>query len=251
MSQIPVGNDMWQTSKGNYPFGDDWAVCREIQPDLRHKIYCICYPLNFSYHNFGDELLLKDDLPRNQKIKFKPTNSKKTDKSWIIKTIIITFTMSGVFSLLSSGIMNLVSIWVAVLILLFIILMGIVFDIIGMAVATAQEAPFHSMAAKRVKHASLAISLIKENDKVSNFCNDVVGDICGIVSGSASAAVVAYLIKISPVFSNFLFGLVITALVAALTVGGKALGKTFAIKHSNSIVYNVARIISALRFWSR
>ncbi len=194
---------------------------------------------------------MKGDEHRKQKIKFKPANSKKADKLWILKTIIITFTMSGIFSFLSSGVMNLVSIWVAVLILLFIIFLGIIFDIIGMAVATADEAPFHSMAAKRIKHANRAISLIKSKDKVSNFCNDVVGDICGIVSGSASAAVVAYLIKISPVFSNFLFGLVITALVAALTVGGKAMGKSIALKHSSFIVYNTARIMSVLKLGSK
>ena len=156
--------------------------------------------------------------------------------------------MSALFNVLSSGVMDMVSIWVSVLILLFIILMGIVFDIIGVAVTTASEAPFHSMAAKRVLYAGRAIRLIKEKDKVSNFCNDVVGDICGIISGSAAAAVVAYIIKTMPVLNGFWLSLVITASVAALTVGGKAIGKTLAIRYSNSIVYIAARIISVLSF---
>lgn len=159
--------------------------------------------------------------------------------------------MSGVFNILSNGVMNMVNIWIAVLILLLIILCGIIFDIIGMAVTTADEAPFHSMAAKRVKHAHLAICLVRAKDKVSNFCNDVVGDICGIVSGSASAAVVAYIIKIAPGFSSFLLSLLVTASVAALTVGGKAFGKTIAMRYSNSIVYFSARAISVLKFWSK
>ena len=190
---------------------------------------------------------MKDDIPRKQKIFFKPTTSKKTDKAWIIKTIIITFTMSGVFNILSSGIMSLVNIWVAILILLMIILCGIFFDIIGMAVTTAEEAPFHSMATRRVKYAKRAISLIKSKDKVSNFCNDVVGDICGIVSGSASAAVVSYILLSFPGMSSFFLSLIITATVAAITVGGKAVGKTFAIKYSNFIVYNAARAISIFK----
>ncbi len=190
---------------------------------------------------------MKDDIPRKQKIFFKPTTSKKTDKAWIIKTVIITFTMSGVFNILSSGIMSMVNIWVAILILLMIILCGIFFDIIGMAVTTAEEAPFHSMATRRVRHASRAISLIKEKDKVSNFCNDVVGDICGIVSGSASAAVVSYILLSFPGISSFLLSLIITATVAAITVGGKAVGKTVAIKYSNFIVYNTARAISVFK----
>ncbi len=187
---------------------------------------------------------MKDDVHRKQKIKFKPASSKKTDISWIVKTIIITFTMSGVFNMLSSGIVNMVSIWIAVLILVLIILCGILFDIIGMAVTTADEAPFHSMAAKRVNYAVTAINLIKSKDKVSNFCNDVVGDICGIVSGSASAAIVAYIVQISTIENGFVISLVITASVAAITVGGKAMGKTVAMKYSNFIVYNAARILS-------
>ena len=192
----------------------------------------------------GVDFTVKDDIPRKQKVKFKPSSSKKTDKSWIIKTIVITFTMSAVFSFLSQGVMNKVSIWIAVLILLAIIFVGILFDIVGMAVTAADEAPFHSMAVQRVKHAKRAIALIKSKEKVSNFCNDVIGDICGIVSGSASAAVVAYVITMNPNLSSVLMSLVITAAVAALTVGGKAVGKSIAMKYSNYIIYNAARVLS-------
>jgi len=152
--------------------------------------------------------------------------------------------MSAFFTILSGGVMEMVHIWVAILILFLIILTGIIFDIIGMAVTTADEAPFHSMAAHRIKGSARAIKLIKAKDKVSNFCNDVVGDICGIISGSASATVVAYIIKTAPTLNGFLTSLVVTASVAALTVGGKAIGKGFAIRYSNSIVYTVARLLS-------
>lgn len=194
---------------------------------------------------------MKEDVPRKQKVKFKPSGSKNSDRSWVVKTIVITFVMSAIFNVLSSGIMEMVNLWLAILILGIIILIGIVFDIIGVAVTTALEPPFHSMATRRVKHANLAIRLVKEKDKVANFCNDVVGDICGIVSGSASAAVVTYILKISPNLNGFLLSLVITASVAAITVGGKAIGKSIAIRYSNMIVYTVARAISALTFGKR
>lgn len=190
---------------------------------------------------------MKDDIHRKSKVRFRSANV-KTDKSWVFKTLIITFTMSAVFNILSSGVMKMVSIWVACLILLLIILIGILFDIIGVAVTTADEPPFHSMAAKRIPAAVKAINLVKAKDKVSNFCNDVVGDICGIVSGSASAAVVAYIVTAFPSQSNFLMSLCITALVAAITVGGKALGKSVAMKYSNYIVYNVARVMTLFSF---
>ncbi len=194
---------------------------------------------------------MKEDVPRKKHIKFRPSNSKGTDKLWIVKTVLITFTLSAVINVLSGGVMEMVNIWIAVLILGAIILLGIVFDIIGVAVTAAIESPFHSMAARKVRHANLAIRLIKGKDKVSNFCNDVVGDICGIVSGSASAVVVTYILKISPGINGFLLSLVTTATVAAMTVGGKAIGKSFAIRYSNAIVYMTARAISALAFWRR
>ncbi|MDO4744062.1 MAG: hypothetical protein Q4A86_01610 [Clostridia bacterium] len=194
---------------------------------------------------------MKEDVPRKQKIKFKPSTTKTTDKSWVVKTIAITFTMSALFSILSSGVMEMVNVWIAMLILGVIVLTGILFDIIGIAVTTADEAPFHSMATKRVKHANRAIVLIKSKDKVSNFCNDVIGDICGIISGSASTAVAAYIIKISPGINSFLLSLMLTSFVAALTVGGKAMGKSVAIKHSNTIVYMAARTIALFTFWRR
>lgn len=194
---------------------------------------------------------LKEDVPKNQKVKFKPNSQKSTDKTWVIKTVVITFTLSVVFNLMSSGIMELVSVWVAVLILAAIILTGILFDIVGVAVTTAQEAPFHSMASRRIGSAKCAIRLIKERDKVSNFCNDVVGDICGIISGSASAGVVAYIIKSAPNVNGFLLGIFVTALVAALTVGGKAIGKTVAIRYSNFIVFVTARVLSFVNLWKK
>ena len=196
-------------------------------------------------------MLLKDEVPRKQKVKFKPTSTKKTDKSWIVKTVVITFTMSSVFSLLSKGVMDRVGIWLAMLILLVIIFIGIVFDIIGMAVTAAEEAPFHSMAARRIKYAKAAIDLVKSKEKVSNFCNDVIGDICGIVSGSASAAVVTHILVSNPGLNSLLMSLVVTAGVAALTVGGKAVGKSVAMRYGNYIIYNAARILSILKFWSK
>ena len=122
------------------------------------------------------------------------------------------------------------------------------FDIIGVAVTTAQEAPFHSMATKRVRYANMAIRLIRMKDVVANLCNDVVGDICGIISGSASAVIVTYILRSLPSLSGFFVSVLVTALVASLTVGGKALGKGFAIKYSNAITYSVAKILTVVSF---
>ena len=162
---------------------------------------------------------------------------------WVVTIFFVTIIVSGLISLGSEELMANSNMTVAFLILLSIVLIGILFDIIGMAVATADEKPFHSMAARKVQGAQEAIQLLRNAERVSSICNDVVGDICGVVSGSAAATITAQLL------SNFefswprLISLVMSALVAGLTVGGKAIGKTFAINSCTEIVHGVGRFI--------
>ena len=123
------------------------------------------------------------------------------------------------------------------------IAIGILFDIIGIAIATADEKPFHSMNSRRVKGADVAVLFKKNADKVSSFCNDVVGDICGIVSGS-TGSIIALNIASKLEIDKFIVTLLITALIASLTIGGKALGKSFAINKSNVILYKFSKFVS-------
>ncbi len=107
------------------------------------------------------------------------------------------------------------------------------FDIIGIAVTTAKEMPFHAMAANKVEEAKYAIKLVKNASQVSNFCNDVIGDISGIISGSLGATIIFKLaniydlkkcqyFKYNNYFPNSLF----------YSWGGKAFGKSVAIMNS-------------------
>ena len=120
---------------------------------------------------------------------------RKKATRWVITIFLVTIFISGTISLLSDVIMANSSMSVAFLILMIIILVGIVFDIIGMAVASADERPFHSMAARKVPGAQESIALLRNAERVSSICNDVVGDICGVVSGSASATIAAQIIS--------------------------------------------------------
>ncbi len=166
---------------------------------------------------------------------------------WVVTIFLVTIVVSGTISLLSDLIMSGSTVPVAFLILLIIIFVGIVFDIIGMAVATADEKPFHSMAARKVPGAQESIMLLRNAERVSSICNDVVGDICGVVSGSASATIAAQIL------SNFEFtwpqvvSLLMSALAAGLTVGGKAVGKGIAVSSCTKIVHGVGRALYALR----
>ena len=114
-----------------------------------------------------------------------------------------------------------------------------------MAVTAADVKPFHSMAAHRVPGAQEALKLLRNAEKVSSFCNDVVGDICGIISGTASASIVLLILanRQSVGTGAQLLEIGMAALVSGLTVGGKAVGKTFAMTKSTSIVHCASKVI--------
>ena len=133
------------------------------------------------------------------------------------------------------------------IILFIIVLIGIVFDVIGVAVTSADEKPFHSMASRKVPGAQESIKLLRNAERVSSICNDVVGDICGVVSGAASATIAAQVIANNDFSWPRIVTLVLSSLVAGLTVGGKAIGKTFAIKSCTVIVHSVGKVIWAFR----
>ena len=164
---------------------------------------------------------------------------------WVITIFFVTILISGVISFVSDEIMDGSSMIVAFLILLAIVLLGIIFDIIGVAVTSADEKPFHSMAARKVPGGIEAIRLLRNAERVSSICNDVVGDICGVVSGSASATIAAQVFASMEGMPSMedVVPLVMSALVAGLTVGGKAIGKTFAINSCTTIVSAVGRIL--------
>ena len=179
-----------------------------------------------------------------------PASTKKMRKQtirWVVTIFFVTMLVSGAIKLASDHIMSVSGIVVAFLILLAIILVGIIFDIIGVAVTSADEKPFHSMASRKVPGAQDAIKLLRNAERVSSICNDVIGDICGVVSGSASATIAAQaLLKFDFQWPQ-LITLSMSAIVAGLTVGGKAMGKAFAIESCTKIVHTVGRIIYSLR----
>ncbi len=170
-------------------------------------------------------------------------NKKSTNYSWIIKIIIIAFVISFIFTFISETSIPKVNIFLGIILTLLFILIGVLFDMIGVAVATANEDVFHSMAAKRVKGARMAVRLKKNADKVSSFCNDVIGDICGIISGSTGAVIS---LKIANTFNlnQLIVTLVIMGIISSMTIGGKAMEKGLAMNKSNKIVMGFAKVLS-------
>ena len=165
------------------------------------------------------------------------------DKKWIIFIIFISFIISFLMSFISQEAISNIPIIIGIVLTLLFIFLGVIFDIIGVAVTSSDEKVFHSMNAKKVKGANIAVLFKKNAEKVSSFTCDVIGDICGIVSGACGTNI-SLAISHSYNYSLLITSMIVGAVIASLTIGGKAIGKGIAINKSNIILYNSARIVS-------
>ena len=188
----------------------------------------------------GESVVAKNDPAQAKK------EEKRRTRNWVLTIFFATIAISAAISLASDFVMGKSSMIVAFLILLMIVFIGIIFDIVGMAVATADEKPFHAMAARKVTGARECITLLRNAERVSSICNDVVGDICGVVSGSASATIAAQVLQNFELSFDSIVPLALSSLVAALTVGGKAIGKGIAVNNCTDIVYHAGQVIYAV-----
>lgn len=181
---------------------------------------------------------LIEETKKKEKVK-----KEKIDIKWIAIIVCLSFIISFSLSLISQMTIPNFSLWLGIIITLIFILLGVLFDIIGVAVTTADEKVFHSMNSRKVKGANIAVNFKKNSDKVSSFCCDVIGDICGIISGAAGTTITAILVTTFN-FNLLVTGLIVAAVIASITIGGKAIGKSFAINKSDIILYEFAKFIS-------
>ncbi len=157
-----------------------------------------------------------------------------------------TFLLSIILSIGSNGLLAIIPFVLSFVVLFFIVFIGVCFDIVGVAAAAGQETPFHAMASNRLDGAKQCIWLVRNADQVATYCSDVVGDIAGTLSGAIAAAIVFRIVLIGPRVNETIVTTVLIGLVAALTVFGKAMGKTVAINRSTDILYKVGRILFML-----
>lgn len=158
---------------------------------------------------------------------------------------LLSFLLAVVVSWISESALNRSPALIAALVVLFLITLGVVFDVIGTSVTAAEATPINAMAAKRISGAKQALWLVRNADKVANFCNDVVGDVTGAVAGAAGTTVA---LKITDLFhggtrAESVVSLVVIGLIAALNVGGRAAGKGYAIQHATIVVSYAGRAL--------
>ncbi len=157
---------------------------------------------------------------------------------------IMTFFIAVAVSSVSQTQVQYVSLPMAVIILLVIIIVGVLADMVGVAATVAREEPFNARAAKKVFGAKWALYLSRNGDKVASLMCDIIGDICGTISGAVGAVMAIKLVNLYGV-SNFFTSLIIIGLASALTVGGKAFFKYYGIKKSNEIIFLSGKLLAS------
>ena len=172
----------------------------------------------------------------------KKEKARQSKQKWILTVVCISFVLSVLMSFITSVFVESAGILIALLSLIVLVSIGIVTDIVGMAVASASEQPFIAMASKRIAGAKQALYLIRKAERVSSLLNDVVGDIVGIVSGSAGSVIAVYLVSLG--LKSAVASMLVTAFTSAFMIGGKAYGKGIAIEYSNKIVFMVGKVMA-------
>lgn len=167
--------------------------------------------------------------------------------NWILRVFIITFIIALIFNTASNIVVdNFNNLIILTILAILFIIIGIIFDIIGTAVLTANESTFHAKSSKKIKGGKHGVYLIKNSNRIASICNDIIGDICGIVSGSISA-MIGLLLSNTLNISSVISLLIVSSLVSSITVGGKAIGKKYSIKNSDEIVFLVSKILTKFK----
>ena len=186
----------------------------------------------------------------NKNNKNKKEKNKKPSKfsywwRWPLIVLLLSFCLSLAFGVVSELALSGAGIAISIVVIIVFIVVSIFADMVGVAVTAADFEPFRAMASKKVRGAKEAINLIKNADKVASICADVIGDICGILSGAAGATVTIALINDG--MSNFMtifIASMVSAVIAALTIFGKAFFKKYSMKHCEKIIILIGKILS-------
>ena len=177
-------------------------------------------------------------LNKNEKIK------PKRNTKWFIEIFLISLCLSILFSLISELMLSYTSVALALILILFLMVANVVFDVIGVAVTACSIKPILDLSRKNVKGASFALKMVKNADKISCICSDVVGDICSILCGAGGVTISVLLIKLFPGVNSLILSLIINSVIASIAVLGKAIGKTYALNYSQKIVLQVGKMLS-------
>jgi len=131
----------------------------------------------------------------------------------------------------------------------FFIFISVFFDMIGIAVASAEIDIFQKWNKEGIKGSNVGLKLCKNSEKVCSFCADVVGDICSTLCGAGGACIVVAITSSTTSGSIIMLtSISMSAIIAGITIFFKALMKEKALKNSNKIILKLAILLEKTIF---
>ena len=157
---------------------------------------------------------------------------------------LIAVCMSLFFGFISQTLLTNMGIIIASIGICVFIFLSVLFDMIGIAAASADIDVFKDWIKSHKRGALTGLILCKHSEKVCSFCADVVGDICSTLCGAAGACIaVALTQNITDSHIIILTSIGVSALIAGLTIFFKALMKEYALKNCNKIILKLGRVL--------
>ncbi len=166
---------------------------------------------------------------------------KQNSVRWALKTLILSICLSIVFSVISQSLFPHLSVILSIFIIVFFVALSTIFDMVGVAVTSAKLQSLKQY--ENHKAYSTALKLCENTEKISSFCGDVVGDICGILSGAGGISLVLSMHITEPNI-YFIVTCLISSVIAGLTIFSKAIFKSYAVSNAEKVVISTANIIN-------
>jgi len=185
----------------------------------------------------------KQPSSKKQQKKKKPKRKSKYDwLIWGVSVLFLSFVLTVIFSFITEiSIGENSPAYVCVIVLLVLLTLNIGCDVLANAIISCSPEAFHAMASNKIKGAKRAVTFCRNASKLSSIFADVIGDICGIVSGAAGAVLGAIIAGNGDATIKLISAIGVSAVIGALTVGGKAIFKHLAITYNKQIVFGFAK----------
>lgn len=207
---------------------------------------------NLSSSDSTDPYPKTEEIPKQKLNRTRKKKSKKKRKyewlSWGLTVLGFSFVLTVIFSFLTEISINDQSpAYLCVIVLCILLILNIGCDVLANAIISCRPEAFHAMASNKIKGAKRAVSFCRNATKLSSIFADVIGDICGIVSGAAGAVLGTIIAGDNGVTIKLICAIGVSSVIGALTVGGKAIFKHFAIKFNKKIVFGFAKFTTLFK----
>lgn len=169
----------------------------------------------------------------------------KNSTKWAFKVFILSISLSIIFSLVSQSLLPSLSPFFSIFVIVFFVFVSVIFDMVAVAFTSINKEQLDKF--KNENGYVMAVKLCERADKVASFGGDVVGDICGILSGAGGVSLVVNM-NIQDTNLNLLVTCLVSSLIAGITIFCKAIMKTYALQNCELIAIVTGAYLEASFF---